>query len=59
MTLLLKKPVFMKKMFKTIALGVVSSVMMAAPALALDKSEAEGFTNALIAELGQIAAYGA
>ena len=59
MTLLLKKPVFMKKMFKTIALGVVASVMMAAPALALDKSEAEGFTDALITELGQIAADGA
>ena len=59
MMLLLKKPVFMKKMFKTITLGVVASVMMAGSAFALDQNEAKSFTDGLIIELGQIANDGA
>ena len=59
MTLLLKKPVVIKKALKTIVLGVVSTVMMAGSAFALDQSEAKGFTDGLIVELGQIANDGA
>lgn len=59
MPLLSKKPRFAKNMLKTMGVSMFAAIMMAVPAFALDKSEAEGFTDALIVELGTIANDGA